>query len=67
MMGGIGEGGTQARCETCNYFYFPNSECRKNPPHQESKGFARWPVVFHDQWCGAWHKLKDMDNDRQTT
>jgi hypothetical protein len=27
-------------------------ECRKDPPVCGNGGYASWPMVHHDNWCG---------------
>ena len=51
-------------CRTCKYFEFEgddranaaSGECRRNSPDpgSVSKGYAHWPRVRWDNWCGEW-------------
>lgn len=64
---------TRETCETCRFFLEPEEQsihghCNRYPPQHVgwvpiSEGTisfsqARWPEVWHSDWCGEWAALR---------
>ncbi len=48
----IANGFVEVRCHNCRYFVCHASLCRRNAPVAGEGGFAMWPTVLGDSWCG---------------
>ena len=48
--------GTDEVCRNCQYWHRNKLaiECRCKSPHVNGDGWAVWPMVDSDQWCGDW-------------
>lgn len=49
-------------CINCNYYNYPNDECRRNPPTVMPDGDTFWPNTHDGDWCGEW-SAREEDSD----
>ncbi len=43
-----------ARCENCKFFY--NDKCHRRSTQQDKGGYAIWPHVQKEYWCGEFEQ-----------
>ena len=55
------------RCDECQFYSFPRSECRIAPPVFVA-GFqgGQFPLISGDGWCGKWERDGSLRHDIQS-
>lgn len=53
----MGQSEGNERCENCKFCR--NNACHRRSPHQDKGGYAIWPHVQENYWCGEYKQKEE--------